>query len=133
MTQFSSSKLDSLQEEIEMLICSKIIESSVLDLVFEILHRLRRSLNPNDELCSPPLGSVTHFEEDTCSESSVLPQHNLKSNPILHERLLALSETRTEVRCAHCGQKVSAQRFAPHLDKCMGKGYVLFSDGTKLP
>ncbi|KAJ1459393.1 hypothetical protein M885DRAFT_613555 [Pelagophyceae sp. CCMP2097] len=29
---------------------------------------------------------------------------------------------KVDFNCAHCGQKVNASRFAPHLDKCMGKG-----------
>lgn len=32
------------------------------------------------------------------------------------------ASSRINLLCAHCGQKVSVQRYAPHLDKCMGKG-----------
>ena len=31
-------------------------------------------------------------------------------------------EPKFSFACANCGQKVSVLRYAPHLDKCMGKG-----------
>jgi hypothetical protein len=30
--------------------------------------------------------------------------------------------TRSKVACPSCGRKVAAGRFAPHLEKCMGRG-----------
>lgn len=31
-------------------------------------------------------------------------------------------QPRDEVTCVHCGRRIAASRFAPHLEKCLGKG-----------
>lgn len=35
------------------------------------------------------------------------------------------------VACPNCGRKVAAGRYAPHLDKCMGRGRVASRNAAK--
>lgn len=106
-------------EDVEGLVYRILVDGAMLDVVFDLVRSLKVAETPFDELCAPRETEEIHMEVADATMA-------MKQNPRLYDRISAFRDSTTDFRCAHCGQKVNALRYAPHLDKCMGKGYVLF-------
>ncbi|KAJ8614432.1 hypothetical protein CTAYLR_000773 [Chrysophaeum taylorii] len=106
-------------EDVDALIARCLIHDCILDVVFDLIRSIKSSDAPIHELCAPPRRQP---DIETRNGHPPTSKETPKEGGALFESLAPFREPKGEFRCAHCGQKVSALRYAPHLDKCMGKG-----------
>lgn len=93
-----------------------LVDDCILDLVFGLVQSLKASDAPIYDLCTRQPTCVAAEPRHTCYVTTPADDGNF------FECLAPFREAKGDFRCAHCGQKVTASRYAPHLDKCMGKG-----------
>lgn len=105
-----------------------LVDDCILDLVFGIVQALKASDAPIYELCAPQRQPTALVAPDEPRLATYVTTPADDGN--FFECLAPFREAKGDFRCAHCGQKVSALRYAPHLDKCMGKGRSRRSGAT---
>mmetsp|Transcript_14753 Transcript_14753/g.41547 ORF Transcript_14753/g.41547 Transcript_14753/m.41547 type:complete len:163 (+) Transcript_14753:90-578(+) len=102
---------------------TELLDGCLLDVAIEV-HRAARSAGQGDQ---PFTAEGAWNGEDEVTEelmqsywsTSGLPPKKVTQDVFGQQHSNVASDP---VECVHCGRKIVAGRFAPHLEKCLGKG-----------
>ena len=111
------------------------------DLAFEVHRAAKTQSIPMEELfaaSSPSSAASSAAASSGGGSSSSGPAttetmaRDSRTRVVIGDFQASTRESRFSVTCGNCGQKVGVTRYAPHLDKCMGKVRVCHSRGILL-